>query len=76
MMLPWLRRLAAGLEQAHRDRSARRAEDAARLAALSKPPEPPVDPIDELVRIVGEEPDPPRRAKVLTFPRHSPKSRG
>lgn len=70
MMLPWLRRLAAGLEQARRDRAARRAEDAARLAALSKPPEPPVDPIDELMRIVGEqEPDPPRRAKVLAFPR-------
>jgi hypothetical protein len=51
-MLPWLRRLAAGLEQARRDRAARRAEDAARLAALSKPPEPPVDPIDELMRIV------------------------
>ena len=77
-MLPWLRRLAAGLEQARRERAARRAGDAARLAALSKPPEPPVDPIDELMRIVGEEPDPPRRAKVLTFPRHSrrPKSRG
>jgi hypothetical protein len=35
MMLPWLHRLAAGLGQARRDRAARRAEDAARLAALS-----------------------------------------
>ena len=69
MMLPWLRRLAAGFEQARRNQAVRRAGDAARLAALSKPPEPPVDPIDELVRIVGEEPDPPRRAKVLAFPR-------
>jgi hypothetical protein len=58
MMLPWLRRLAAGLEQGRRDRTARRAEDAARLAALSKPPEAPVDPIEELMWIVAEqEPD-------------------
>lgn len=73
MMLSWLRRLAARLEQARRVREARRAKDAERLAALAQPPEPT---IDELMRLVGKQ-APELPGNVLTFRRRRrPKGRG
>lgn len=46
-------------------------------AATSKrDPKPEVGPLVELLRIVGEPQEPPRRAKVLTFPRRRRRPKG
>jgi hypothetical protein len=61
-MLVWLRRLVSRRTAGKRPGPVRKGDE--------RVPESPVDPIDEPIWVVGEqETDPPRRAKVLTFPR-------